>query len=333
MSRFSILAVSFALSISPAFGVAQAKPAKPASASSACATGQRLFNVTFTLSNPAVTTAGPDFYDISIINGINLAVSMGPVTGTFQPTAGNPYSCGTPGSATASGKLSGCPWTIQPTVAGVDQTALLRNILPQTLKTCPNSANTPNSLGYCPCAKDSDCSSANLVCGAAMNASSTQKFAQVCGTQIAWWTADQICGASIGTSTPFGAPLNCASTVTNSDNRPAPIQTFISARSRAARPTPSRRSLATATAPSWTAAAAPPARPLRCPKTGRRCSAPRSPARTTAASTTIRIGTRSPSPGWSSSSGPARRPIHILSTTPPAPSPAPAARAIRRPIT
>jgi hypothetical protein len=50
-----------------------------------------------------------------------------------------------------------------------------------------------------------------------MNASSTQKFAQVCGTQIAWWTADQICGASIDTSTPFGAPLNCASTVTNSD--------------------------------------------------------------------------------------------------------------------
>ena len=171
----------------------------------------------FTLSNPAVTTAGPDFYDISIINGVNLAVSMGPVTGTFQPTAGDPYSCGTPGSATAFGKLSGCPWTIQPTVAGVDQTALLRNILPQTLTTCPNSANQPNSLGYCPCAKDSDCSSSNLLCGLAMNASSTQKFAQVCGTQIAWWTADQICGASIGTSTPYGAPLNCASTVTNSD--------------------------------------------------------------------------------------------------------------------
>ena len=54
MSRFSILVLSFALSVSPAIGIAApgkakpAKPAKPASVNSACPTGQRLFNVTNT---------------------------------------------------------------------------------------------------------------------------------------------------------------------------------------------------------------------------------------------------------------------------------------------
>ena len=62
----------------------------------------------FTISNQTSTapkTAGPDFYDISIINGINLGITVGPVSGTFEADSSNPYSCGNPGSQTAIGSL------------------------------------------------------------------------------------------------------------------------------------------------------------------------------------------------------------------------------------
>jgi len=176
----------------------------------------------FTLSNQTTAPFGPDFYDVSIINGINLAASFVPSPGTFTATSGDPYSCAGPGSPTQSGTLSGCSWTVTPTVSGVDQTNLLKNVAGSyhtSAMLCPNGG-APNSLGYCECAIDSDCSSAGLVCGLALNAKKNQQYTQVCGTKIGWWSADQICGSSINNVAPFepfGAPLNCASTITNSD--------------------------------------------------------------------------------------------------------------------
>lgn len=175
----------------------------------------------FTLSNQ-VSDAGPpgfDYYDVSIINGINVGIWGVPAAGTYVPVASDLYSCQAPGSATASGGLSACSWaSVNPVVSGTNYTTLLRNVLPTSFtgRTCPDGS-APNSLGYCVCTVDSNCSSQSLVCGLALNASSS-KFTQVCGTFLAWWTADSICGASINTSTPYGAPLNCTSTITNSDS-------------------------------------------------------------------------------------------------------------------
>lgn len=179
----------------------------------------------FTISNQtstAPTTAGPDFYDISIINGINLGMTVGPVSGTFEADSSNPYSCGNPGSQTAIGSLKACSWTVNPMVSGVDRSTLLRDVTPTSFAaagTCPNG-DTPNSLGNCACTADSDCSSSNLLCGNALNASTDVQYTMVCGEQIGWWTANQICGSSINNKAPlvpFGEPLNCATTITNSD--------------------------------------------------------------------------------------------------------------------
>lgn len=177
----------------------------------------------FTLSNQTATPIpGPDFYDISIINGINVAVSFMPKAGTYKADSSDPYSCAGPGSTTQAGSLSPCTWQVNPTISDVDYTSLLRNVTPTAIAAnaqCPNGS-TPNALANCECESDTDCSAAGLACGLALNAKKNQQYTKVCGTHIGWWTADQICGSSINNVSPFvpfGAPLNCADTVINSD--------------------------------------------------------------------------------------------------------------------
>ncbi len=171
----------------------------------------------FTLSNQSSfdDNTSPDYYDISIINGINTALSGGPISGTFEADDSNPYSCTYPGSSEAQGSLSACSWTINPTVSNNDYSIWLHNVLPTAYTTCPGGG-APNSLGFCVCSDDSDCSSEGPYCGLALNASD-QQYTHVCGTHLGWWTADQLCGSSINTASPLGAPLNCATTVNNSD--------------------------------------------------------------------------------------------------------------------
>ncbi len=174
----------------------------------------------FTLSNQTLSTSGPDFYDVSIINGINVGVSMAPAAGTFSSSgSNNPYYCKTAGSTSAQGQLSACSWTINPTVptaSPTDQTTLLRDVHATAFSgagSCPNGGN-PNSLGYCPCTADSNCSSAGLLCGLATNAASGVQYAKVCGSPLGWWTADEICLSSNNTS-PDIAAFNCGTSNNN----------------------------------------------------------------------------------------------------------------------
>ena len=164
----------------------------------------------FTLSSQNVKNAGPDYYDVSIINGINVGVSMTPVSGTYNAEATDPYSCGSPGSTTAANGLSACNWTFDasniPTISPANQNSLLRDVTPVTASSCVSGS--PNSLGYCTCTQDSDCSG-GTVCGLGTNAVPNVQYAKVCGNQIGWWTADRICKSSNNTS-PDIAAFNCA---------------------------------------------------------------------------------------------------------------------------
>src|SRR6185437_14558581 len=53
----------------------------------------------FTLANQAATPPGTDFYDVSIINGLDVGMSMAPVAGTYAAQGADPYSCGAPGAS------------------------------------------------------------------------------------------------------------------------------------------------------------------------------------------------------------------------------------------
>ena len=65
---------------------------------------------------PPTQPVGLDFYDVSIVDGFNVPVSIAPVAGSFRatapPGANATYYCGSPGATHAAGALAACAWTL-----------------------------------------------------------------------------------------------------------------------------------------------------------------------------------------------------------------------------
>jgi len=151
-----------------------------------CGPGQGPFGPT-TLVEFTFLQNGPDTYDISLINGVNLAIELGPTPGQNLPPPGGDYWCGNPGGSTPNnGALSGCSWNFDTTVEGQDLSSFLYVVSP----------------GGAACNSQRDCTSPNA-CG--LSITTKQK---ICGKRLGYWTADQVCGG-----TNFGAPFNCNSNV------------------------------------------------------------------------------------------------------------------------
>ena len=122
-----------------------------------------------TMVNPQyvnMKSAGPDYYDISIINGINVSAVVGRINGKTDPTA--PYTCTNAGSSAKQGPLPACTWDIKPEYNSKDYTTYLSNVAlppavtPQPKQSpisltglCPNPDGgpgiPPNSKGFCQC--------------------------------------------------------------------------------------------------------------------------------------------------------------------------------------
>ena len=140
------------------------------------------FQAEFTLSGSSV-----DFYDVEIINGVNIPLSMSPsISADQQKTLGasNPYNCGSPGAVSPSSSLLGtCSWQFSP----------------------PSNDYRWVQNGGNACSADSDCQSPN-VCGISFNPGNNPLLKKTCGSLIGYWTANQICGIQ----RDYGAPFNCA---------------------------------------------------------------------------------------------------------------------------
>lgn len=136
-----------------------------------------------------------DFYDISLINGVNIPVAMGPDDGIADDD--DPYTCQTAGAtADTAGGLLGCSWSFDPSIelGGIttDRTTLLRAVAP----------------GGTPCTTDGECTGGD-VCGTALvfGATTTERL---CGPALGWWTANELC---IYTNDAQGAPVGCTDPV------------------------------------------------------------------------------------------------------------------------
>jgi hypothetical protein len=72
----------------------------------------------FTLIPPGAPV-GLDFYDVSVVDGANLAVAIAPLAGSFQPTpppgANVAYYCGSPGCTHNCGSFAACGWQLDAT--------------------------------------------------------------------------------------------------------------------------------------------------------------------------------------------------------------------------
>lgn len=121
-----------------------------------------------------------DFYNIELINGLNLPISMAPVlTGAKDP---NPYNCGAPGTTNPLPPLGGCNWDFTPPAVEYNWVR----------------------AGGAACNANADCA-APAKCGLSFNPGQTPLLKKTCGTPLGYWTANQVCGIQ----PTYGAPFNC----------------------------------------------------------------------------------------------------------------------------
>ena len=165
----------------------------------ACAAGacSMLNNGPRTLAEITLQSRDPDFFDISIINGVNVPAILSPVSDTAaglppvpSPSASAPYFCAAAGGAVPAGSTSST-WSITPPSASY-------------VATLP-----PPDGPALPCSTDADCEG-SLVCGLAFTAAAQPPLSLQCGTAAGFWSSPQVCGLDSTLSTP---PFNCANPV------------------------------------------------------------------------------------------------------------------------
>jgi hypothetical protein len=202
-------------------GVGGCAPGTGASPLGVVTLGEVTFQAT-TASTAA--NAVSDYYDVSIINGVNKSLAFGVTT----PSATDPYTnCGTAGSAAVQGGgypanlatgIGTATWQLTPSAAsypavtGVPTSEYSRffRLVDADAKTATQCASAGNpNLGTC---------SASQVCGYAVNNTGTATTTVVqgganftgqdlyCGDHLAWITADTIYGVnqSATNNAPFG---------------------------------------------------------------------------------------------------------------------------------
>ena len=144
-----------------------------------------------------------DFYDVSIINGINIGISMAPDPASTNLSSTDPYFCATPGSKTQSDPLNilrDCSWKVDVSnipIISSDQKTLLRQVEKPTAL-CDQKDGVCCTEGSCP---------SGQVCGLAQNAHKTLLFARVCGKFVAYWTANQI-ATTVGAENSNAGPID-----------------------------------------------------------------------------------------------------------------------------
>ncbi|MEM7430023.1 MAG: thaumatin family protein, partial [Pseudomonadota bacterium] len=162
----------------------------------------------FTLQNNA-----QDYYDVSVINGINVPMSMAPtavtgVSSVYAPSGNEgDYWCGAPGSTSAANTLLASSWNVGAN-ASSSQLPFYRYV------DTTGFGQACNGNGDPACPTDS-------VCGLSYDPTGTQgEITQnQCGKLIGWWTADEICGVNPDGFSFDG--IDCTSTLSVPSSYPA----------------------------------------------------------------------------------------------------------------
>lgn len=141
----------------------------------------------------------PDYYDVSIINGVNFATEFGPTNVAIDSK--NSYQCGTAGSRTAQNGgfsttdvgLPAAPWTMIPSAQSFPASAVISGDAASYYRVV--MPTTPTATV---CTQNSDCTDATSnTCGYSMSDITAGGFAfdkRKCGRPVAWVTANAIWG-------------------------------------------------------------------------------------------------------------------------------------------
>eukprot|EP00931_Biecheleriopsis_adriatica_P056864 TRINITY_DN33729_c0_g1_i1.p1 TRINITY_DN33729_c0_g1~~TRINITY_DN33729_c0_g1_i1.p1 ORF type:complete len:1072 (+),score=165.04 TRINITY_DN33729_c0_g1_i1:69-3284(+) len=161
---------------------------------------------------------GPDYYDVSVINGMNVPIEMRPdehFNRVSESASGSTrgYNCGTAGALhQADSRLSPCSWHYKLPVTGRDRTGKQVDLGPLL---------TQVDGGHGPCTSNSDCTGKGHVCGQVAKLSPgptagtwrpTTEVSMECGNKIGLWSVYQLCvwtGNTYTSSAPFEGLIDC----------------------------------------------------------------------------------------------------------------------------
>lgn len=150
-----------------------------------------------------------DSYDVEVINGFHIPISMAPFFYTNIPATANNYNCGTPGSYTAVNNFGACNWNTASLPAPNNGTGFSSGYywVSNGSKTC----NINSAASQCPTGQ---------LCGLYQNPS-TNAFSQTCGKFLGYWSADQVC-SNTGLSSTVSNFFKCTMSLpTTSPSFPA----------------------------------------------------------------------------------------------------------------
>ncbi|MFW2571829.1 Dot/Icm T4SS effector LegT [Legionella sp. 29fVS95] len=148
--------------------------------STACAPGVG-FTQPATQAEITMNLTSADSYDVEVINGFHIPISMQPVYyqsgATSIPATPNNYNCGTPGNNVATNGFGACNWN---------------NAVVPVINQVPGNGFywVTNGGTSCSITAGNQGCPANTFCGL------DSSFNQVCGNFLGYWSADQVCGAS-----------------------------------------------------------------------------------------------------------------------------------------
>jgi Thaumatin family len=145
-----------------------------------------------------------DTYDVSMVDGFNVAVEIAPASGTFDSTLppGTFYApwCGRPGCAENCASVTPCSWKID----AASCPFLMQAVVPQHCSRdpdCPTATSKCNPAGICTCVTSADCASGQVCGTSALNGGS-----RTCGPYVGCLSAAKACAAD----PTLGAPLDCS---------------------------------------------------------------------------------------------------------------------------
>jgi hypothetical protein len=140
-------------------------------------------------------TDGTDYYDVSLIHGVNVPITMSPRFGVAPVN----FTCQTAGGIRGFQDLPGCSYQFNPNLGNekggmVNQSSSLVFVAP------------PNLGAPQPCRGDTDCPS-SLRCGLAadrnVDGSPQDSVSRVCGRFVGLWSANEVCVYGQDFDTPF----------------------------------------------------------------------------------------------------------------------------------
>ena len=151
--------------------------------STSCAPGQG-FSQPATQAEVTMNVSSSDSYDVEVINGFHIPISMAPIYYPNVPTPANNYTCGIPGSFTPGNGFGACNWTPAqvPTPTGGTGYSSGYYWVSKTTKTC----NITSAADQC---------GPTQLCGLYQDPTN-KAFSQLCGDFLGYWSADEVCSYS-----------------------------------------------------------------------------------------------------------------------------------------